>query len=342
MNVCTTLDGRVTMDQAAFAQFCETHSMTMCGPGPCSPLSRQVTVDADGDRVMLETTGEVMRGSRILPDLHKAAQAGRVDGALMATSGDGERCLKAAVFRDSDTWAGWANCLNGPVDIGPCTTRLVEVPGGEPFELLQRVEGSAAKHRVHRFGTLRLCCACGGYDANVGAICRNEGKRFADNDPGTDITKLMPSRATGQLGKALVTAAGFVGPEGRRELGRVAWNAAEPGQHNMFRRWLETIEEATGERHVVWVPDLFGTLARNVRFGTPYGKRPVCADTGVTPRGGPCPGFLVSDTATSDTIRVPAHVDNVSLANAAQLAADGADPADAVAVISAIMDPDRR
>ena len=92
----------------------------------------------------------------------------------------------------------------------------------------------------------------------------------------------------------------------------------------------------------MWVPDLFGALARNTRLSTLYGKRPVCANTGDSQRGGPCPAFLVADTATSDTIRVPAHVDNASLADAAKLAADGADPAEAVAVIAAITDPDRR
>ena len=84
----------------------------------------------------------------------------------------------------------------------------------------------------------------------------------------------MPPRETGQLEQVLVAAAGFVGPEGRRELGRLVWNVAVPGQQNMFRRWLETIEEATGERYVTWMPDLF-----DIGLG-PWVDGPVAVDVG--------------------------------------------------------------
>ena len=335
------LDGRVTMDPAAFAQFCETHSIAMCGPGPYK-WSKQITVDAYGDSIMLEAAGEDIRNLRLLPDLYTAAQAGQVDGAAMIERGGSSVRLEAVVFRNSETWAGWGDCFNKPVDIGPCTTRQVEVPEDDTLELFQRVEDSATKHRVHRFGALHTC-ACGGYDDDGEHVCLNDGEVWTDDGvPIIDIDMFMPPRETGQLEQALVAAAGFVGPEGRRELGRLVWNTDGAGQQNMFRSWLETIEEATGERHVTWMPDLFdigpvqaAELCGNLNY------RPVCADTGSTQRG-PCPAFLISGTATSDTIRVPAHVDNVSLADAAKLAAAGADPADAVAIIAAITDPDRR
>ena len=120
------------------------------------------------------------------------------------------------------------------------------------------------------------------------------------------------------------------------------WNDTGLEEQGMFRRWLETIEEATGERHATWVPDISDIGWRFWVDGpaATCNKRPVCTNTGVAQRG-PFPGFLISDTATPDTIRVPAHVDNVSLSDAAKLVVGGADPAEAVAVIAAITDPDR-
>ena len=335
-----TLDGRVTMDPAAFAQFCETHSMAMCGPGAIRSWGH-IAVDADDGRISLTAEWLMMRDRGLLLDLHKAAQAGRVDGAFSGWVDRSTR-LEMVVFRNSETWAGWADCLNKPVDIGPCATRWIEVPEDDTLALFQRVEGSATKHRVHRFGALRTCF-CGEWFADGDHECLNDGEVWTTNGvPIIDVETFWPVRATGQLEQVLDAAAGFVGPEGRRELGRLLWHLAVPGQQNMFRRWLETIEEATGERYVTWMPDLF-----DIGLGPWYDdgpvavdKRPVCADTGVTQRG-QCPAFLISDTATSDTIRVPAHVDNVSLADAAKLAAGGADPAEAVAVIAAITHPDR-
>ena len=334
-----TLDGRVTMDPAAFAQFCETHSMAMCGPGAIR-IAGHIDVGAYDGKIMLEADRLKMRDRGLLLDLHKAAQAGRVDGAFSGWVDRSTR-LEMVVFRNSETWAGWADCLNGPVDIGPCATRWIEVPEDDTLDLFQRVEDSATKHRVPWYGALRACF-CGGW-FDDGDACLNDEELFTTNGvPIIGVETFWPVRATGQLEQALDAAAGFVGPEGRRELGRLIWNVAVPGQQNMFRRWLETIEEATGERYVIWMPDLF-----DIGLGPWYDdgpvavdKRPVCADTGASKRG-PCPVFLVSDTATSDTIRVPAHVDNVSLANAAKLAAGGADPAEAVAIIAAITDPDR-
>ena len=335
-----TLDGRVTMDPAAFAQFCETHSMAMCGPGAIRSWGH-IAVDAYDGKIMLEADRLKMRDRGLMLDLHKAAQAGRVDGAFSGWVDRSTR-LEMVVFRNSETWAGWADCLNKPVDIGPCATRRIEVPEDDTLDLFQRVEGSATKHRVHRFGALRPCF-CGEW-LDDDDVCLNDGEVWTTNGvPIIDVETFWPVRATGQLEQVLDAAAGFVGPEGRRELGRLIWNVAVPGQQNMFRRWLETIEEATGERYVTWMPDLF-----DIGLGPWYDdgpvavdKRPVCADTGVTQRV-QCPAFLISDTATSDTIRVPAHVDNVSLANAAKLAAGGADPAEAVAIIAAITHPDRR
>ena len=348
MSTHATLVGRVTMDPAAFTRFCETRSMAICGSDPGGIRSGQINVDADDGRIMLEAAEQWIRNPRLLPDLHKAAQAGRVDGAFMAAWIDENRRLEAVVFRNSETWAGWTDCLADSVDIGPCTLRQIEGPGGDPFELFQRVEGSATKHRVSTSKTFHNC-DCAGYDINDNEVCRANGQRVTDEEhrvtddgPVTDITKLMPPRATGQLGQALVAAAGAVGPEGRLVIGRLAWNATGPDRQTMFRRWLGTFKEATGERYVTWVPDLFGNTCREPAGGFVgnLNFRPVCPNPGGTERG-LCQAFLVSDTATSDTIRVPAHVDNVSLADAAKLAAGGADPADAIAVIAAITNPGR-
>ena len=388
-----TLYGRVTMDPAAFARFCETPSMAICNSGTYGIGQGQVDVDAGDGRIMLEARRPMIQNLRLASDLHKAAQAGRVDGAFMAAWDGEDRRLEAVVFRNSETWAGWTDCLADSVDIGPCTLRLVERAGGEPFELFQRVEGSATKHRVSTSIAFQVC-DCAGYDSDDEAACRSDGElisdegervrydgtlvlydddvygrshvatavgnvrredveriaaeevRFADGVPVADMATFMPPRETGQLEHALIAALGVVNAVGRVGLGRLAWNATGPGQQNMFRRWLETFEEATGERHVTWVPDLSDIGWRFWVDGpaATFNKRPVCTNPGVTQRGA-CPVFLVSDTATPDTIRVPAHVDNVSLSDATKLVADGADPAEmaeAVAVIAAITDPDRR
>ena len=388
MSVYTKLDGRLTMDPAAFARFCETPSITICSSETYGIGHGQVNVDADDGRIMLEASRSRIQNLQLLPDLYKAAQAGRVDGAFMAAWTDENRGLDAVVFRNSETWAGWTDCLADSVDIGPCTLRLVE--RGGPFELFQRVEGSATKHRVSTSIAFHLC-DCAGYDRDDKAVCRTDGQlvsdegnrvrydgklvtydgevidcdvvvgkvrredvervaaeeeRFADGVPFADIVTFMPPRSTGQLEQALIAAVGTVNADGRVGLGRLAWNATGPDQQHMFRRWLETFKEATGERHVTWVPDLFGNHShvRAAVFDGNLNFRPVCPNPGVTQRGA-CPAFLVSDTATSDTIRVPAHVDNVSLVDATKLVDDGADPAEmaeAVALFAAITDPDRR
>ena len=160
--------------------------------------------------------------------------------------------------------------------------------------------------------------------------------------PLSDITTFLPARAARQLEQALVAAAGVVNAYGRWELGRVAWKAGgliAPDQNSMFRAWLGTFPEATGERHAMWMPDLFAKTVNSYWFGPAHGKRSVCANTGGDLRGA-CPAVL-NVQAGPATIRVPAHVDNVSLANTAKLAAGGADPADTVAIIAVITHPDR-
>ena len=342
MNVRTTLDGRVTMDPAAFARFCETSSSAWCADGPSSGPGH-IAVDGNRHRISLTAEWLMMRDRQLLPDLHKAAQAGRVDGVFMSACVDGDTNLEAVVFRNSETWAGSTGCINNPVDIGPYTLRRVERVGrfGGPFEIFQRVEGSDTKHRVVRYAPVDHCF-CEGVAKDGQPICRNDGKRYEDDGvPVVDISTFMPPSASGQLEQALIAAAGAVNAEGLVSIGRLAWHANGPGQHNMFRRWLETFKEATGERYVTWLPDLFDNTARV--HGWVAGLlnfRPICANTGGTQRGA-CPAFLISDTATSGTHRVPAHVDNVSLADAAKLAEDGADPAEAVALFAAITDPDR-
>ena len=361
-----TLYGRVTMDPAAFARFCETSSSAWCADDPSSGPGH-IAVDGNSHRISLTAEWLMMRDRQLLPDLHKAAQAGRVDGVFMSACVDGDTNIEVVVFRNSETWAGWDKCLNNPVDIGPCTLRRVEVLRGDTLELFHRVDGSATKHRVSRIGETQAC-ACGGYDDDGDQICPNVEKRYEDGDVSIiDIDTFMPPFAPGRIEQALIDAAGFVGPDGQRQLGRLVrdvaaagwfdldcqrqfgramWNVTGLEEQGMFRRWLETIEEATGERHATWVPDISDIGWRFWVDGpaATFNKRPVCTNTGVAQRG-PFPGFLISDTATPDTIRVPAHVDNVSLSDATKLVADGADPAEmaeAVAVIAAITHPDRR
>ena len=345
MSEYVILDGRVTMDPDAFARFCETRSMAWCGTGPGSTWSQMITVDAYGDKIMLEALEQMMQNLQLLPDLHKAAQAGQVDGAFTSACVADPTRLEAVVFDNSELSAGWGGCLNSPVGIGPAKShKLGWDDNPDPDMLFSRVDGSTTKHCVVRCVEVDHCC-CGGVEEDGQPICRNGGKRIAGDDGSVvDIATYMPPRATGQLEQALVAAAGVVNAYGRWELGRVAWNANRsglPGYQNMFRRWLETFTEAAGERHVMWVPDLFDEDWRR-RLAGAVGKlnfRPVCANTGGTQRG-QCPAFLTGPG--TDTIRVPAHVDNASLADAAKLAAGGADPAEAVAVIAAITDPDRR
>ena len=146
------LDGRVVMDPAAFAEFCETPSMAFCGPGHSAALSAsQITVDADADKIMLEAVEpRMIQNLRLLPDLHKAAQAGRVDGAFMAASTDRDRRLEAVVFDNSETWAGWTGCTHNPVDVGPVEKYRVNMHGGEPVEVFRRADRSGTKYRVSR------------------------------------------------------------------------------------------------------------------------------------------------------------------------------------------------
>ena len=342
MSVYTTLDGRVVMDQAAFARFSETRSMRWCSAGGAPKPPRwtgRITIDADTDtdKITLEAAEQTMRNLRLLSDLHKAAQAGRVDGAFMSASTDGDRCLEAFVFENSELSAGWGGCLNSPVDVGPVTTFR-----SAGTELFRRADGNNTKHRVTRHAALEQCC-CGGYDEAIGEPgCVTEYRSDTFDETAVDIADFMPPPATGQLEQALVAAAGTVNKDGLMAIGKVAWNATGPGQRNMFRAWLGTFNEAVGGRRVTWVPDLFGDtrtvpsawLAELLRH------RPVCANTDGTVRG-PCPAFLAGPAASS-TIRVPAHVDSASLADAAKLAADGADPAAAVAIIAAITHPDRK
>ena len=244
------------------------------------------------------------------------------------------------VFRNSEIWAGWDGCLINPVDIGPCTSRLLTWPEDNPLEIFQRAEGSDTKHRVVRYAALDHCC-CGGVTEDGQPICLNDGKRHEnDGVPLVDISTFMPPSARGQLEQALISATGNVNAEGLLAIGRLAWHATGPDQQHLFRRWLETFKETTGERSVTWIPDLFDVAGR-VPAACVAGQlnfRPICADTGGTQRG-PCPAFLIGPG--TDTIRVPAHVDNVSLADAAKLAAGGADPAEAVAVFAAITDTGR-
>ena len=344
MSVGSTLAGRVTMDPAAFARFCETPSIEWCGPGP-----RQIAVDSDGDRFMLETGPQDMAALRelrnllILPDLRKAARAGRVDGAFMTACDDGDRSLEAFVFDNSVLWAGWDDCINEPVTIGECEASQADVESVEQWKLA--ADGSDIKHRV-RWAKQVQHCNCEGYDAYGDALCRNSNGSFAEDDTVVDITTFMPARAAGKLEQALHGVVGTVNAEGRRQLGRIAWRAAGwkhgPEHPHMFRRWLEAIPEAAGERYVMFTHDLFDPCMRiGVDMSAElFEYRPVCANPD-TRRRGLCPAFLVSDTATPDTIRVPAHVGNTDLANAAKLAADRADPAEAVAIIAAITRPDQ-
>ena len=343
MGIYSTLDGRVVMDQAAFATFCETPSMDWCAaagnqlPPNCSG---QITVDADASKIMLEASAQLMRNQRLLPDLQKAAQAGQVDGAFMIACTDGGTSLEAVVIDNSETRVGHSGCINSPVDIGPATTFRLELGGGRHIDGVQRVTGIGTQHRVTRHTPLEHCeCGFRGGDQ----VCRNDGKLITGDDgmPVVDIATLMPDRATGKLEQALLTSSGVVNADGRRAVGRIAWKATGPALRNTFRAWLGTFPEATGERHVTWVADLFGNLIRDVVLDTPLVQRPVCAHTGSKERG-LCPAFLICDPDRPDTIRVPAHVDNASLADGAKLAAGGADPAEAVAIIAAITDPDRR
>ena len=154
-----TLDGRVVMDQAAFARFSETPSMAFCGPDHSAALSAiQITVDAGADKIMLEAVEpRMIQNPRLLADLHKAAQAGQVDGAFMVASTDKDRRLEAVVFDNSETWAGWTGCLNNPVDVGPVAKCRVNMHGGEPVELFRRADRSAIKYRVSRGKPLQSC-----------------------------------------------------------------------------------------------------------------------------------------------------------------------------------------
>ena len=343
MSVYSTLDGRAILDPAAFARFCETRSMNWCAAGSqaSSRGSGDITIDADGDRIMLDAAEQMIRNLRLVADLQKAALAGQVDGAFMIDCTDGSTGLEAVVIRNSETWVGHSDCLNMPVDIGPATTRRIELGSGNHIDMVQRVGGIDTTLRVSRHAPLETC-DCEGYDEAIGeAVCRNDGKLVADDGvPVVDIATFMPDRATGQLEQALITAAGAVNTDGQLAIGWLAWNATGPGQQHLFRRWLETFPEATGDRHVTWVPDLFGNTTRNFGYGTAYDKRPVCANPGGTQRG-PCPAFMPCRIATSDTVRVPAHVGNADLANAAILVVGGAEPDEAVAVIAAITHPDR-
>ena len=358
MNKQATLDCRIIMDPSAFARFCETRSIAWCAAGP-HKWPERLAVDANGDSIMLEAAGDDMRNLRLLPDLYTAAKAGQVDGAVMIAHSRPRSRLEAVVFRNGETWTGRGECMRSAVHIGPDIRRRVEYPGG----VLWRgffVDGSSDVTCRVRFGDTFVSCYCGEACQEIERLSDEYGcdSDFYDEDsdddvPVVDIATFMPARATGQVEQALAAAAVVVNSEGRLAIERLvtdgrlaagshAWNGAgwvsDPG---MFRRWLETFCEATGERHVTWMPHLFETdPAQAAELYENLNYRPVCADTGASKRG-PCPVFLVSDTATSDTIRVPAHVDNVSLANAAKLAAGGADPAEAVAIIAAITDPDR-
>ena len=339
MSVYITLDCRIIMDPAAFAWFCETRSIAHCADGPSSGPG-QITVDACGDSIMLEADQAKMRGLELLPDLYKAAQAGQVDGAFMSAERSPNVKLEAAVFRNNELWAGWGDCFNRAVDIGPYAPSQCEYQRG-----LGRVDIG------RRFRTLRVMrsaptgiCFCD--------PCRKRWKPGEheddcfdeDDDTAVDIATFMPAPAHGQLEQALDAAAVAATTYGRSVVGRLAGNATGPDQQHMFRRWLKMFKEATGERHVTWEPELMldpilgsaAGLNGNLNFW------PVYANNGRRQRG-PYPAFVIRDPAIfPDTIRVPAHVDNVSLSDAAKLVVGGADPAEAVAVIAAITDPDRR
>ena len=360
MNKQATLDCRIIMDPAAFARFCETRSIAWCAAGPHKWPGR-IAVDANGDSIMLEAAGDDMRNLRLLPDLHTAAKAGQVDGAVMIAHSQPRSRLEAVVFRNGETWTGGGECMRSAVHIGPDIRRRVEYPGGHLWRGFFVDGSSDFTCRVRFEDASCVSCYCGEGCQEIERLSAELGidSDFYDEDsdddvPVVDITTFMPARATGQVEQALAAAAAVVSSEGRLAIERLvtdgrlavgshAWNGAgwvsDPG---MFRRWLETFSEATGERYVTWVPHLFDVdPAQAIELDGTLNYRPVCADTGASKRG-PCPVFLVSDSATSDTIRVPAHVDNASLANAAKLAAGGADPAEAVAIFAAITDPDRR
>ena len=95
----------------------------------------------------------------VLPDLRKAAQAGKIDGAFMTACCDGERSLKAFVFDNSELWTGWDDCLNEPVSIGETDDESVE-----RWKMFLVGDGSDMKHRV-RWPKETQLCNCEGYDA---------------------------------------------------------------------------------------------------------------------------------------------------------------------------------
>ena len=358
MNRRGPFDCRVAMDPAAFARFCETRSITKCVPGPHTWPGR-ITVDACGGSVVLEADGYDSQDLQLLPDLYTAAQAGQVDGAAMVERDIPNMRLEAVVFRNGETWTGWSGCFRRAVDIGPYTPHQVEVPGGDRLEMFDVDGTSTTTHRV-RWTDKLMHCFCGEgcreteqlWNAYGCELDDYEDEDYGDDIPVVDIATFMPARVTGQPKQAAGVATAVGNSDGRltierlKAVGRLAagwraWNAYGAGQQNMLRRWLETFKEATGERHVSWVPDLFD--ADTAQAAELYGNlnfRPVCANTDVT-QGETCPAFLVSATATFDTILVPAHVDNVSLSNAAKLAANGHNPVEAVALIAAITHPDR-
>ena len=337
----TALDGRIVMDQAAFARFSETASIAQCGTRVRSTWPGQLSVDADGAKIMLEAREQKMgTNPGLLQDLHKAAQAGRVDGAFISARMEGPLILEVVVFNNSETWAGWGDCHNKPIDIGPAATHRTR--GGGQVVHFRKADGAVTKHRVRRHTPLQQRC-CGGTDSSGDGICRHDEEPIPHDDgPVIDIATFWPPRATGQLEQALAGAALIANTGARWELGRIAWNATGPDQRNMFRGWLEALDEATGDRHVVWVPDLFDDdgLVPSDGIAAKLNYRPVCADTGGTLRG-LCPAFLTCDPGRPGAIRVLAHVGNPDLVNAAKLAAGGAVPAEAVAIIAAITHPDR-
>ena len=336
------------MDLAAFAKFCETSSIARCRAvgGQQSPRwVGRITVDADNNKIMLEAVEQRMRNQELILDLHKAAQAGKVDGVFMIACTDGGTSLEAVVIDNSETWTGHADCLNKPVELVPDKARQLETLA-DLLDISLQSDRFSPTSRISRHVPL-TACNCGGDDEAGVNRCRNDKEPGADNDmPVVDIATLLPARAAGQLEQAMVAAAGVASTGGQLALGRLAWDATGPDQRNMFRSWQETFTEATGERNVTWVPDLFDIDWRRWTDGLNrmLAKRPVCVHTNSasnSTRRRPCPAFLTSTTATNDTIRVPAHVDNVSLADAGKLVVNGADLAEAVAVISVITRPGR-
>ena len=283
MGAYTTLDGRITMDQAAFARFCETRSIDGCFPadGQKHPgWAEWLAVDADNDKTMLEADNAMMRQPRLLTDLRKAAEAGQVDGAYMSGCNKrGNRQHAAVVFRNSELWAGVTRCLTVPVDVSQWADN-----NGDIIRLISR-------------RTPLQPCDCS-------AACRKRrmrpgiygGINYKDGfGPVVDIETFMPAPASGQLEQALIGAVGDVWSDGRLAIGRLAWNATGPGQEHVFRRWLGTFKEVPGERSVTWLPDLFDHGGNShVPPCGPNGKmnfRPVCAFTGGTQRGA-CPAFV--------------------------------------------------